>query len=132
MEERLSNFSGNLEANEVFKGTSDCIVCDGFVGNIVLKISEGLMESVGQMMKREIAKSPLALTGAFLMRRGLRHIKKLTDYSEYGGAPLLGVQGLVMISHGRSNPKAIKNAIKATISEFEHNLIEKMINEISR
>lgn len=131
MEERVKNFIGNVEANEVFTGKSDCIICDGFVGNIVLKVAEGLMESAGKLIKRNVKKSPLAMLGILLMRVSLKEIKKLADYSEYGGAPLLGVNGLVMISHGRSNPKAIKNAIKATMREVEHKIMEVMVKEVS-
>jgi len=132
LEERFPNFIGNVEANEVYKGKSNCIICDGFVGNIVLKVSEGLMESVGAFMKREIRKNPLAILGALILKWTLRDIRKLVDYSEYGGAPLLGVNGLVMIGHGRSNAKAIKNAIKATMREVENDLIEKMIKDVTR
>jgi glycerol-3-phosphate acyltransferase PlsX len=131
MEERVKNFIGNLEANEVFKGKCDCIISDGYVGNIVLKASEGLLESAGALMKREIRKNPFAILGAMILKLSLKDIRKLADYSEYGGAPLLGFNGIVMISHGRSNPKAIKNAIKATAREIEHNINEKMINAIS-
>lgn len=132
MEENLKNFIGNVEANEVFKGKSDCIICDGFVGNVVLKVSEGLVESMGQLIKREIKKRPMAVLGALLMKSSLKHIKKLSDYSEYGGAPLLGVNGVVMIGHGRSSPKAVKNAIKAAMREVEHSILSKMIKEIKQ
>ncbi len=131
MEKRVKGFIGNIEANELFTGKADCIICDGFVGNIVIKISEGLMESAGTLLKREIKKSPLAMLGAFLMKAKLNHIKKYADYSEYGGAPLLGVNGIVMICHGRSSPKAIKNAIRATMQEVDHNIIETMAKEVA-
>ena len=131
MEDHLPNFIGNVEANEVFSGKSDCIICDGFVGNVVLKVAEGLLESTGKLLKREIKKSPWAMFGALIMKSSLGHIKKLADYSEYGGAPLLGVNGLVMISHGRSSSKAIKNAIKATQREVERNILATMMKEIS-
>lgn len=131
MEGRVKNFIGNVEASEVYTGKSTCIVCDGFVGNIVLKVSEGLMESAGHLVKREVKKSPIAMIGAFLMRLGLGDLRKLVDYSEYGGAPLLGVNGLVMISHGRSSPKAVKNAIRATMSEVEHDILSEMKKELS-
>jgi len=132
IEERVSGFTGNLDASGVFKGEYDCIICDGVMGNIVIKISAGLMESASALMQREIRKSPLAMLGAGIMKSRLDHIKKLADYSEYGGAPLLGVNGIVMISHGRSSPKAIKNAIKATIEEIEHNILAVMTDEISK
>lgn len=130
MEQHVTNFTGNIEANEVYTGKADCIVCDGFVGNIVLKVSEGLLESTGKLMKREIKKNPIAILGALLLKTSLQRIKKLADYSEYGGAPLLGINGLVMISHGRSSPKAIKNAIRAAAREAEHNIIAKITDEV--
>jgi len=132
IEERIEGFNGNVEASGIFKGDNDCIVCDGVMGNIVIKISEGLMESASALMRREISKSPLAMLGAGIMKSRLNHIKKLADYTEYGGAPLLGVNGLVMISHGRSSPKAVKNSIRATIREIEHNILAAMAEEISR
>lgn len=130
MASRLKNFLGNVEANEIFSGRADCIICDGFAGNIVIKVSENLVESAGTLLKREIVKSPLAMLGAYLMKSKLAHLKKRVDYSEYGGAPLLGVNGIVMISHGRSSPKAIKNAIRAAMREVDHNIVSSMINEI--
>ncbi len=132
MSERLPNFVGNIEANEIFTGKSDCIICDGFVGNVVIKISEALMEAATDLLKREIKKSPVALFGALLMKSKLQNLKRHADYTEYGGAPLLGVNGIVMISHGRSSPKAIKNAIKAAMREVEHQIISRMINEVGR
>jgi phosphate acyltransferase len=132
MEEKVDNFIGNVEANEVYTGKADCIICDGFVGNIVLKVSEGLLESTGKLMKREIKKNPLAIIGAAILQFSLSDLRKLADYSEYGGAPLLGVNGIVMISHGRSSPKAIKNAIRATMREVEHNIIETFSKEVSQ
>ena len=131
MASRLTNFVGNIEANDIFSGRCDCIICDGFTGNIVIKVSEHLMESAGTLIKREIERSKIAQVGAYLMRTQLKEVLSYADYTEYGGAPLLGVNGLVMISHGRSSPKAIKNAIRATLREIEHNIISIMIKEIS-
>ena len=130
LEEKEPCFVGNLEANEVFTGKTDCIVCDGYVGNITLKISEGLMESAGKLLKREISKNPIAMLGAILLKSSLSSAKKSVDYSEYGGAPLLGVDGLVLISHGRSSPKAIKNAIRAAKEQVEHNVLKKIKEEM--
>lgn len=130
--ENVPNFKGNIEANGIFSGICDCIICDGFVGNVVIKVSEALMESASALLRREIRKSPLALLGAFLMRSRLKEIRRYADYSEYGGAPLLGVNGLVMIGHGRSSPKAIKNAIKATKREVEHNILSRMAKMIEQ
>ena len=130
MSERLPNFIGNIEANEIYSGKCDCIIADGFVGNVVLKVSEGLIESTLRLLKREIMKSPLAMLGAALLKMKLKHIKRKGDYAEYGGAPLLGVNGVVIISHGRSNPKAIKNAIRVACREVEHQIIPHMTKEI--
>lgn len=132
MAENLPNFKGNIEANGIFSGTCDCIISDGFVGNVVIKVSEALMEAAGSLLAREIKKSPVAMLGALLMKSKLKEIKRYADYSEYGGAPLLGVNGLVMIGHGRSSPKAIKNAIKATKREIEHNILSRMVKTIEQ
>jgi glycerol-3-phosphate acyltransferase PlsX len=132
LEENEPAFIGNVEANEIYTGKADCIVCDGYVGNVTLKVSEGLMESVGKLLKREIKKNPLAIVGAILLKSSLKELKKSVDYSEYGGAPLLGVDGLVLISHGRSSPKAIKNAIKAAMREVDHDLLSKLKTETAK
>ncbi|MEI7999574.1 MAG: phosphate--acyl-ACP acyltransferase, partial [Candidatus Omnitrophota bacterium] len=126
LEENEPAFIGNVEANEIYTGKADCIVCDGYVGNVALKVSEGLMESVGILMKREIKKNPISIFAAFLLKSTLSEAKKSIDYSEYGGAPLLGVDGLVLICHGRSSPKAIKNAIRSAKREVEHNILVKI------
>jgi len=130
LEDKEPCFVGNLEANEVFTGKTDCIVCDGYVGNITLKVAEGLMESAGKLLKREITKNPIAILGAVLLKSSMSAAKKSVDYSEYGGAPLLGVNGLVLISHGRSSPKAIKNAIRAAKEQVEHNVLKKIKEEM--
>ncbi len=129
-EKMPENFVGNVEGGGIFRGGCDCIVCDGFVGNVVLKVSESLAESATALIKREIKKSPLAMLGALLMRPRLRAIRQYADYSEYGGAPLLGVNGIVMICHGRSSAKAIKNAVRAACREAEHNILETMKREV--
>ncbi|MBF0490122.1 MAG: phosphate acyltransferase PlsX [Candidatus Omnitrophica bacterium] len=126
LEENIKSFIGNVEANEIYTGKADCIVCDGYVGNVALKVSEGLMESVGTLMKREIKKNPIAILGALLLKNSLSEARKSIDYAEYGGAPLLGVDGLVIIGHGRSSPKAVKNAIRCAKSEVEHNILAKI------
>ncbi len=105
------NFIGNVEGRDVYKGDVDVIVCDGFVGNISLKISEGLAEAILQMLKEEIKRSTIAKVGYFLARPAFRKFKKRVDYAEYGGAPLLGINGTGIICHGKSSPQAIKNAI---------------------
>lgn len=130
LEEKEPLFIGNIEANEVFTGKTDCIVCDGYVGNITLKVAEGLMESAGKLLKREIKKNPIAILGALLLQSSLSELKKSVDYSEYGGAPLLGVDGLVLISHGRSSAKAIKNAVRAAKEQVEHNVLARIKEEM--
>lgn len=131
LEEKEPLFIGNIEANEIFSGKADCIVCDGYVGNITLKVAEGLVESIGKLLKREIFKKPVAILGAALLKSSLKEAKKSVDYSEYGGAPLLGVDGLVLISHGRSTAKAIKNAVRAAKEQIEHNVLEKIKEEMA-
>ncbi|MEW5745796.1 MAG: phosphate acyltransferase PlsX [Nitrospirota bacterium] len=106
------NFTGNIEGKDLFVGDADVIVCDGFIGNIVLKVSEGLAETIIKMLKREIADVATGKLAYLMIKPAVRNFKKKTDYSEYGGAPLLGINGTFIISHGRSSSKAIKNAIK--------------------
>jgi len=105
------NFIGNVEGRDVFQGDVDVIVCDGFVGNICLKISEGLADAAMQMLKDEIVKSFPAKLGYLLARPAFKAFKKRVDYAEYGGAPLLGIDGTGIICHGKSSSHAIKNAI---------------------
>lgn len=105
------NFIGNVEGRDTFQGDVDVIVCDGFVGNVCLKLSEGLSEAVLLMLRDEIAKTFKAKMGYFLAKQAFGNFKKRVDYAEYGGAPLLGLNGTGIICHGRSNAKAIKNAI---------------------
>lgn len=111
LEKSSLNFIGNVEGRDVFRGDVDVIVCDGFVGNICLKISEGLAESAMQMLRDEICKSWRAKLGYLLARPAFHAFKKRVDYTEYGGAPLLGVDGTGIVCHGKSNARAIKNAI---------------------
>lgn len=105
------NFIGNVEGRDVYTGTADVIVCDGFIGNVALKISEGLAETIVQVLRREITASLAGRLGFALLRPAFRRFKRRVDYAEYGGAPLLGIDGVSIICHGRSSPKAIKNAI---------------------
>ncbi|MEJ2696407.1 MAG: phosphate acyltransferase PlsX [Candidatus Sulfobium sp.] len=106
------NFIGNIEGKDIFTGRADVVVCDGFIGNIALKISEGLAETVLRMLKREITSVSTGRVGYLLMKPAIRNFKKRTDYDEYGGAPLLGINGVSIISHGRSSAKAIRNALQ--------------------
>ncbi len=104
-------FIGNIEGNNIFDGSVHVVVCDGFVGNIVLKTSEGVADSITKIIRHNIRRSPVAIAGAVLMRKVFKILKKQVDYAEYGGAPLIGIKGCAIISHGKSNAKAIKNAI---------------------
>jgi glycerol-3-phosphate acyltransferase PlsX len=105
------NFIGNVEAREVYKGNADVIVCDGFTGNIALKTSEGLVDTVDRLLGEELSRTFSGMVGSLLSRRAFRRFRRRLDYSEYGGAPLLGVAGVCFVCHGRSSAKAIRNAI---------------------
>ena len=111
----MKGFVGNVEGRDIFNGSIDVVVCDGFIGNLVLKSSEGVASAISYLIKDYIRKSPIAITGALLMRRVFKLLKKELDYAEIGGAPLIGVKGCTIVSHGKSNSKAIKNAIKQAI-----------------
>jgi glycerol-3-phosphate acyltransferase PlsX len=105
------NFIGNVEGRDIYSGVADVIVCDGFTGNVVLKTSEGLVETVELLLGDELQGTFSSQVGYLLSRRAFRRFRRRVDYSEYGGAPLLGVAGLAIVGHGRSSPKAIRNAI---------------------
>lgn len=128
----LDSFAGNVEGNHIFDGDINVIVCDGFVGNILLKTSEGVAESITKIIKKSIGKSPLAIAGALLMRRVFKSLKKQVDYAEYGGAPLLGINGCAIIGHGKSNAKAVKNAIFQAISFSNSNITEDILVGLSK
>ncbi len=108
----LKGFVGNVEGRDIFNGSVNVVVCDGFTGNILLKTSEGVVSTIFSLMKQHIRKSLPAKIGALMMKKKVfGNMKKQVDYAEYGGAPLLGVNGCAIVSHGSSNAKAIKNAI---------------------
>ena len=124
------NFIGNVEGSDIFKGTADVVVCDGFVGNVVLKSAEALAEMMINMIRDEIMKSPLTRLGGGLAKPALLRFKSRTAYDEFGGAPLLGINGGCFIAHGRSNPKAIQNAIiKAhsfAVADVDHRITRRL------
>jgi glycerol-3-phosphate acyltransferase PlsX len=124
------NFIGNVEGKDLFSGKCDCIVCDGFVGNVALKVSESLAEALHAFLKKHLKSNPLGIVGFFLLKSSFRRFKAETDYSEYGGAPLLGVDGVVIIGHGRSNAKAIKNAIRVAKEEVERQVNAKILEAL--
>src|SRR5947199_2664684 len=104
-------FIGNVEARDVYSGNADVIVCDGFTGNVALKISEGLVDVVESLLSDELSSTITMRVGSLLTRRALRRFKRRVDYSEYGGAPLLGLAGVTIVGHGRSSAKAVRNGI---------------------
>lgn len=128
LSETSLNFIGNVEGNTVYSGDVDVIITDGFSGNISLKVTESIVSSLDIMVRREVAKSLRARIGAWLMMPAFRAIKKKTDYEEYGGAPLLGARGCVIICHGRSSPKAIRNALRVA-KEFVVNRVTDRIHD---
>jgi glycerol-3-phosphate acyltransferase PlsX len=124
------NFIGNIEGKDMFTGKADVIVCDGFIGNIALKISEGLAETILKMLKREITAVSTGRIGYLMMKPAIKNFKKKTDYDEYGGAPLLGINGACIISHGRSTAKAIKNALKVASDYASKRVFEAISTDI--
>jgi len=119
-------FIGNVEGRDIYAGDTDVIVCDGFIGNVALKVSEGLVEMVYQMLRESLEATITRKIGYVLARTAFKEFKKRVDYSEYGGAPLLGVKGVCIITHGRSNAHAIKNAIRVA-AEFAEGKINQQI-----
>ncbi len=126
------NFVGNIEGKDIFKGEVDVVVCDGFIGNIALKISEGLAETVMKMLKKEIVDIITGRLAYLLMKPAIKNFKKKTDYAEYGGAPLLGINGTCIISHGRSSAKAIRNALKLANRFAQQKFSEVIAYELQR
>lgn len=126
------NFIGNVEGKDVFAGDADLIVTDGFTGNVALKVSEGVVEVMLSMLEREITLGLLSRMGFFFLKSALKRVKKKLDYSEYGGALLLGVKGLVIIGHGQSGEKAIKNAIILSKKFISGNVLEKISLELGK
>ncbi len=120
------NFAGNVEGRDLYNGKLDVIVCDGFVGNVALKISEGMVEAVRSLLKESLNSTLSSQVGALLSRRAFQEFKKRLDYSEYGGAPLLGIKGVCIVCHGSSNSNAIKNAIRVA-AEFSNSRINQRI-----
>jgi|SRR5690349_611427 len=120
------NFVGNVEGRDLYNGNVDVIVCDGFVGNVALKISEGLVETVRYILKDSLRSTITRQVGYLLSRKAFEEFKKRLDYSEYGGAPLMGIKGVCIVSHGSSNANAIKNAVRVA-AEFANARINSRI-----
>jgi glycerol-3-phosphate acyltransferase PlsX len=124
-------FIGNVEARDVYSGDAEVIVCDGFTGNIALKVSEGLVEVVEDLLRDELSSTITTRVGSLLTSRAMRHFRKRVDYSEYGGAPLLGPAGIAIVGHGRSSAKAVRNAVAMAYRFASSQYIERLEREIA-
>jgi len=122
------NFIGNVEGRDVMSGKADVVVCDGFIGNVVLKLSEAVAETIGIMIRENIGDNLIRKLGYVMMRPAFRALKRRIDYAEYGGAPLVGIDGISLISHGRSSDRAIKNAVRVAM-ELAKSEVNKHIQE---
>ena len=124
------NFRGNIEGYDLFENPTEVVVCDGFTGNVVLKTSEALAHAIFTWLKHELFKSPIRRLGAKLAEGAFRAIGKKTNYEEYGGMPLLGVNGICIIAHGASSPLAIKNAVRAATESIKHEINPQILREV--
>lgn len=118
------NFAGNVESKEIFSDKVDVVVCDGFVGNLILKFAESVASTIVTLLKKEVKKTPLTLLGALMLVPAFKNLKKMVDYDEYGGAQLLGVKGICFKAHGRARAKAIKNTIRVAWEAVEGKLVD--------
>ena len=125
------NFIGNIEGHHLFTNDVDVIVCDGFVGNAMLKACESMARTISEILKNRLRKSPVRLAGAFLSKNAFRELKELTDHEEYGGAPLLGINGNCIIAHGSSTPKAVRNAIRVAMEMVDNRVNEHIMAKVS-
>ena len=126
------NFIGNVEGRHVYSGDAEVIVCDGFTGNVTLKLSEGLVETVEALLHDELAATFGGRVGYVLSRQAFRRFRRRVDYSEYGGAPLVGVNGLCIVGHGRSSAKAVANAVTMAVRAVEEDLLGRLSRDLSR
>jgi glycerol-3-phosphate acyltransferase PlsX len=126
------NFIGNVEGKDILSGKADVVVCDGFIGNIILKFAEGTAEILISLLKEILTQNVFSKIGTFFLSRGFRDFKKRVDYAEYGGVPLLGINGVSIIAHGHSSPRAIKNAIKVAREFINHQLNQHITEEIRK
>lgn len=126
------NFIGNIEGQDAVLGQADLIVTDGFTGNVTIKVAEGVADTIYSLLKREVATSWMGRFGFFLIKRALKRVWRKLDYSEYGGALLLGVNGVVIIGHGRSNARAISSAIELAVRFVQDNVLDKISREITK
>lgn len=131
LKESLINFKGNVEPRDFPAGPVDVVVCDGFVGNAILKFGEGIVGAVFKLLEEEIKKRTISKAAAFLMIPAFKNLMKKLDYSEYGGAPLLGVDGVSIVCHGSSDAKAINNAVLAAVRAVESDFVEMLKNSFN-
>src|SRR5271155_370107 len=124
------NFRGNIEGHDLFERPSEVVVCDGFTGNVVLKTSEAIAHAIFSWLKHELFQNPLRKPGAKLAEGAFKSIRKKTNYEEYGGMPLLGVNGVCIIAHGASSPLAIKNAIRVATESIQHEINPQILREV--
>ena len=124
------NFVGNVEGRDILAGKADVVVCDGFIGNVVLKFAEGMGAVIFDLLREAIGRSARSKLGGFMLRPALKELWRKMDYTEYGGAPLLGVRGVCIISHGSSNEKAVKNAIRVAHESVAGNIVGAIADRI--
>ncbi len=126
------NFAGNIEGHDLFEGEVDVVVCDGFVGNVVLKTAESVAHAIGVWLKAEFTANPLRIMGAVCLRGAVRSLKRKLDPSQYGGAPLLGVRGVSIIGHGSSNATAVFNGIRASSEAVKQDINHLIVDELKK
>jgi glycerol-3-phosphate acyltransferase PlsX len=126
------NFRGNMEGHDLFGDPVEVVVCDGFVGNVILKTCESVASAIMKWLKHELMRSKVRMAGAYLAQNAFRAIKKKTNYEEYGGMPLLGVNGICIIAHGASTALAIKNALRVAAESIEQQVNPHIVEEVRR
>ena len=126
------NFRGNIEGHDLFAHPVEVVVCDGFVGNVILKTCESVGDAIFKWLKHELTKNKLRMAGAYLAQSAFRTIRKRINYEEYGGSPLLGVNGICIIAHGASTPLAIKNALRVAAEAIEQQVNPHIVEEVRR
>jgi len=124
------NFRGNIEGHDLFEKPAEVVVCDGFTGNVVLKTTEAVAQAILSWLKRELFRNPVRKLGAKLAEGAFKAIRKKTNYEEYGGVPLLGVNGVCIIAHGASSPVAVKNAIRAATESIKQEINPKILRAV--
>ena len=130
LEKSSLDFAGNVESRDIFNGVVDVVVCDGFVGNVVLKTSESVAHTISHWIKEECSKNPIRILGALLARGAFKTIKQRSDPAMYGGAPLLGVNGICIIGHGSSSARAVCNGVRVAAESIEHRVTHRIVDGI--